>query len=291
MFENESDRNAMKSKIAALDNNISYLPHGLTIPTRNIVEKRYKKTRKGKKPSVIQIAEVMERIDKREGMTEDKKYVEEFEEVVDCEDWMIDPITGQGRVFEFMNDDITKEENMKILLEHPNLLLSQLDLEEELEQEEEERLREKNRQTNMEQDQSQSGKPKPSTEYEVYERPSGKDAIGKKGKDNPLETKDGNDDDSESDSDFDFDAAINQASETANEPMDIDDNKQEDNQNVQTNNTDSNTQINNDKEEKPNMEDDFENNSMVDDDNKSASSSENDEWLKDDEDEDEHDDN
>lgn len=129
----------------------AYLPHGLTFPTYHIVERRYKKTRKHKKKPAHKISETIDQIETSWGYAHDattgsvienrREYVEVIEEVVPFEEWMFDSVNKKCIVIELNESTDVNSKEMSLLVEHPNLLVSQLDLDEEREIEEEEQMR------------------------------------------------------------------------------------------------------------------------------------------------------
>jgi hypothetical protein len=150
VFENEEDRLKMKSLMEQTESG-TYLPHGLTIPTYHIVERKYKKTRKHKKKPLHKISETMDQIETPWGYVQDaatgavlpnkREFVEVFEEVVPFEEWMYDSVSNKCITIEINDSTDINSKEMNILVEHPNLLVSQLDLDEERELEEEEQMR------------------------------------------------------------------------------------------------------------------------------------------------------
>eukprot|EP01035_Chromulina_nebulosa_P017629 gene17629-23206_t len=156
VFLNENDRNNFRSKLIEYSPNNKVLPSGLTQPTEHIYERRYKHTRIGKlqQHSILLMNEVVDEIEKPWTATTSNpadlsndienmsgsgifEYVDKYEEIVDLEDWMIDPTTNQGiSVNIYPNDWLDyysgkPNPSIELLLRHPNVILKQFDIDEE----------------------------------------------------------------------------------------------------------------------------------------------------------------
>jgi TATA-binding protein-associated factor Taf7 len=97
---------------------VSYCSHGLTPPTKNIVQKKFLKSREQQNYTNDRIQMIVDQIKVLD--MKDKVHKEVIEEVVDFEDWMVDTIHGEGIKLHFGGDKWLQCNN-NILLEHPSL--------------------------------------------------------------------------------------------------------------------------------------------------------------------------
>lgn len=122
----------------------NYYPHGLTFPAFDIVRGRFDKTSKmamaSSRFSPYQVRSVIEEIngqweydEAEENETKEWKY----EEVVDFENWMATPDDPYGISLNF---DACSPSNLALIMEHPEVLVTFGDLDDDRLQEEYERL-------------------------------------------------------------------------------------------------------------------------------------------------------
>jgi len=124
VFETEEERDFAHFEINQIEGYKRTFPSGITPPTTQIIRRKFLKTRSTKPEPREKVAAVEHEIQKYV-LTED--IVEEFEEVVDFEEYMADASHPGGRVFTFS----TSGQSVDTLAfqNHPEMLLRQSDKE------------------------------------------------------------------------------------------------------------------------------------------------------------------
>lgn len=118
VYLNEKSRDLAIFEQKILDD-VEYIPHGLTIPTMNIIKKKYSRTREKQMYSFDKIQTVLDQIKIFE--IKEKVHKEIIEEVVDFEEWMLDKNQIDGIKIKLEGDKWLNQNN-GILLEHPSIL-------------------------------------------------------------------------------------------------------------------------------------------------------------------------
>jgi hypothetical protein len=129
--------NHAKTQLQKLDG-VTYLDSGITPPTTNIVQRKYSKTRRHNPQPPDKISVVADEI---LNLANNKEIVEEYEEIVDLEDWMINPETQEGRTITINSESYdlnsASTSDMLLLQKHPELLQYTLfDTQEQIERDE-----------------------------------------------------------------------------------------------------------------------------------------------------------
>lgn len=143
---NETDRNTLKSTCRITENGI-FLPSGYTLPTQNIIQRKFEKnvmsySAHSPKPAPLAFANVVKQIESQpwrvvpadEG-TKHQEYselVQEFEDIVPFEEWMVDPATQAGISITIHDKDWeASNSTAQFLFSHPEILRTSAFVEED----------------------------------------------------------------------------------------------------------------------------------------------------------------
>lgn len=124
VFENEEEREFAHFAMCRLHNYERTFPSGITPPTSQIIQRKFLKTRIEKPHSKDIVSATEDEIQK---YTTSEDVVEQFEEIVDFEEYMADADHPNGKSFTFDSSTLTNES--LIFQNHPEMLLQASDKE------------------------------------------------------------------------------------------------------------------------------------------------------------------